>query len=344
MKACVVHQWGAPIAWEDVPDPVVGEDQVVIAVKAVSVNRSLDIEVHESGAGWPVHPPLWTGADPAGVVVSVGARVREFRPGDRVVVHPILFDGTCLECLNGRPSICVNFRVLGIHLPGGDAEYVAAPANCVVKLPAEVDFVFAAATVLSYGVAWELLVNRACVGPADTVLIWGASGGVGSAGLDIARLFGARTIAVISSDDGAELAQKLGARWVVNRTSHESVADQVDRITDGRGVDVVFENMGAQTWPQSLRCLAREGRLVTCGTALGGNFTTLDLRALYRKHVALHLTGGFSRATTIRNLDLLAKGRISPAVGLKLPLQEAEAAQALVKSGRVMGKAVLLAS
>lgn len=343
MHAAVIVEHNQPLQWREVPDPTVGPDEVLIRVHTVSVNRSLDVEVHDLGAGWGVKLPHWTGADPAGVVVACGSRIEAFSPGDRVVAHPMLLDGTCPQCVLGQDNICRHFGVVGVHRPGGDAELIALPAINVIPLPDEVSFEAASAAVLTYGVSWEMVFDLARLGPADTVLVWGASGGVGSAELDWARLAGSRVIAVVSNEAGRRLAEARGAKWVVNRL-FEPVADAVMDITHGRGVDAVLENIGATTWPVSLKVLAPEGRLVTCGSALGGNLVEVDIRALYRKHVSLHLTSGFHRRTTARVIQMLAEGRIAPAIGYRTGISDAERAQQMLRDNAVTGKVILTAA
>ncbi|MCL6564623.1 MAG: zinc-binding dehydrogenase [Firmicutes bacterium] len=342
MHAAVVHAYGIPIRWESVPDPVPLSGEVLIQVEAVSVNRSLDVEVHDTGAGWPVRRlPFWTGADPSGTVVEVGSGVSNFQPGDRVVVYPMLYDATCEACRRGQEGLCEHFGVMGVHRNGGEAELVVAPQQNVWKLPDEVSFEVASAAVLTYGVAWELLVERAHIGPTDTVLVWGASGGLGSAGIDIARLFGSRIIAISSTETGCLMAEELGAHAVINRTKTDVLAE-VMRLTGGRGADVCFENIGSATFPLSLQALAREGRLVTSGSALSGPEVTIDIRQLYRKHTTLVFTAGFSPRWMPTFLELLRTRRINPRISNRLTLEEAEAAQAIVREGRNLGKVVLV--
>ncbi|MBX5467197.1 MAG: zinc-binding dehydrogenase [Firmicutes bacterium] len=343
MRAAVVPTYGAPIQWETVPDPVPGPGEAVVQVQAVSINRSLDVEVHDTGAGWPVRRfPFWTGADPAGTVVAVGSEVDRVRVGDRVVAYPFLYDGTCPYCLRGQETVCQAFGVIGVHRNGGEAELVALPARNLWRLPDDVPFETAAAAAVTYGVAWDLLVVRARVQPGETVLVWGASGGMGSAAVDILRLAGCDVIAVTSTEAGGRLANTLGAKATINR-SQQSVADEVLRLTEGRGVDVVFENIGSATFATSLNVLAREGRLVTSGSALSGPHVSLDIRQLYRKHVQLIFSAAYSPRWVPTLLDLLRTGRLHPHIGHRLPLSEAEAGQAIVRAGQNLGKVVLVA-
>lgn len=339
MRAAVVEAYGKPLVVASVPDPAPGPDDVVVRIERVAVNRTLDVEVHDSGAGWGVSPPLITGCDPAGEVVDAGREVTDLPEGSRVQVFPFLFDGTCRWCEAGVESACGRFGVVGVHLPGGDAEYIKVPRRNILRLPDAVGFDLAAAASLTYGVAYDLIVRRARLVAGETVLVWGAAGGVGSAAIDIGRMLGARIIAVGSSPERLAFAQRLGAAITVDRT-RENVLEAVRDATHGEGVDLVVENIGTATFPISLSALAREGRLVTAGVVSGPS-ATIDIRALYRKHVALWFSAGFGRPVLERVLQGIADHEFHPQVTETYPLAEAEAAQDQIRSGRALSRILI---
>ncbi len=339
MHAAVVESFGQPLVITSLPEPEPARDEVVVRVERVAVNRTLDVEVHQSGAGWGVAPPLVTGADPAGIIEEVGSDVTQFHPGDRVAVFPFLFDDHCPWCRQGQHSACDQFGVLGVHRLGGDAQRLSIPARNCFRLPDTVSFDHAAAASLTYGVAVELLIRRAQIKAGETILIWGGAGGEGSAAIDISQGLGARIIAVGSSPERLAFCRELGADETINRRT-DAVAEAIGDMTHGRGVDVVLENIGQDSWQTSLGALGREGRLVTSGVVTGAQ-AAIDIRALYRKHVGLWFSAGFGLPVFSSVIEGLASGRYHPAVTKVARLAEADQAQSLIVSNHAMGRILL---
>jgi len=279
VKAVVFDQFGPPevLKIRDAPDPIAGAGEVLVRVRACSVNRTLDLETREKGAGFGVTLPHISGADPCGEVVAVGADVTSPHVGQRVAVSPMLTCGACPMCRRGTENACLNLKILGVHRHGGYAELVRAPAGNALPLPDGLSYEEAACLPLSYAVAWHLLVVLARVALGDVVLIMAAGSGLGVAGIQIAKLRGARVLAAAGSDEKLERARSLGADAGINYSTSD-LAQEVRRLTDGWGADVVFENIGTATWDRSVASLARAGRLVTCGTH-GGSQATIDIRA-----------------------------------------------------------------
>lgn len=339
MRAAVVKAYGEPLVFTTVPDPKPGPGDVVVRVERVAVNRTLDVEVHADGAGWGVSPPLITGCDPAGEVVEVGRDVADLPVGTRVAVFPFLFDGTCRWCAAGMESACTHFGVIGVHIPGGDAEFVSVPRGNVLPLEDSVGYDLVAAASLTYGVAYDLIVQRARLRAGETVLIWGAAGGVGSAAIDICRTLDARIIAVGSSPERLAFARELGADVTIDRT-RENVLEAVQDATRGRGADLVVENIGTETFAVSLNALGREGRLVTAGVVSGPS-ATIDIRALYRKHIAAWFSAGFGRPVLRRVIQGIADREFHPRVTEAYPLAQAEEAQTRIRSGRALSRILI---
>ncbi len=341
MKAIVFEKLGGPevLEYRDVPDPVAGSGEVVIQVKACSVNRTLDGETREKGY-FGVKLPHIPGVDPAGVVAGVGPGVTGFKAGGRVVVHPTTPCGECRLCLRGQENACLNLRVFGVQTDGGYAELVKASADQVVPIPESVSFPEAAAMALSYSVAWHLLVSLGQVSAEDTVLVQAAGSGIGVAGVQIAKLKGARVIAAAGNDEKLERARAVGADLTVNYNTTD-LPQEVKRLTDGWGADLVFENIGAAMWDRSLACLARKGRLVTCGTH-GGSQVNIDIRALYRNANSLLFSMGATRHDIKEVLRLAGEGKLKAVVDRTYPLKDAAEAQRYLASRKNFGKVILI--
>ena len=333
-----MRRFGGPDVLElcEWPDPHAGEGELVIEVRAVTVGRTLDVETRARGADFHAKLPRVPGADPAGVVIEVGPGVSRFARGDRVVCTSTLFCGSCEACLDGRTNACDEHRVLGVHVDGGDAERVAVPAASCEPIPEGVDFDQAAAMAVSYPVAWNLLRHRAQVGPGDSVLVMGAAGGLGIAGVLVARALGARVIAAAGSDAKlARVRELLGAEETVNY-SRDGWADGLS------GVAAVFENISDPgLFSAALGTLRPYGRLVTCG-AHGGGVVSLDVRQLYRRRLSIIGDTGASAAVTREVFAAVADGRLpAPPVFHRFPLEQIAAAHEAAVGRELFGRVIV---
>lgn len=338
MLAVVVRRTGGPevLELEEWPDPSPAADEVLIGVRAVTVGRTLDVEARARGADFHAKLPRIPGSDPAGVVLEVGSAVSRFAPGDRVVCTSTLFCGVCGPCLAGETHACVDHRVVGVHVDGGDAERVAVPQGTVEPIPDGVSFEEAAAMAVSYPVAWNLLTRRARVQPGERVLVMGAAGGLGIAGVLVARALGAHVIAAASSDSKLERVRALlGADETINYSRPgwaEGIAD----------VGVVFENISSPgLFEEALGTLALYGRLVTCG-AHGGGVVSLDVRRLYRRRLSVIGDTGASVEAIREVFAAVADGTLPPPpVFHRFPLREVAAAHAAAAGRELFGRAIL---
>lgn len=340
MRAAFIGQHGGAdvvqISEQPVPEPAAG--QVLIKVAACGMNW-LDILVREARTPAPIAFPRIMGSEVAGTVETLGPGVTGVTSGARVAVHPYLHCGVCEFCLSGEETECVRGDILGLMSNGGYAEYVCVPANSLVPIPEAVSFVDAAAVTLATITAWHMLIERAAVKPGERVLVLGATSGVGSAAIQIAKLAGARVLATAGSDTKLALAQELGADEVVNHTTGD-IRDAVRAWTGRRGVDVVVEHVGEATFQASVASLARNGRLVICGTTTGQN-GPLNLWTLFAKQCSIIGSYGGTRAELARVLDLVAAGRIRPVIDCIEPLVRVPEMQRRLEAREQLGKIII---
>ena len=341
MKAACFHEHGGvdKLRYEDVATPSPGPGEALIRVKAAALNH-LDLFVRQGLPHLQLPLPFWTGSDVAGEVTELGPGVAGWRLGERVAVNPNLTCGECEYCLQGDDSLCVNFGILGEHVPGGLADYVKVRAGSLIRLPDHVSFEDAAAFILVNMTAWRMLVTQARLRAAEDVLILGVGGGVASAAVQIAKLCGARVWVTSSSDQKLERAKAIGADELINY-SREDWPKVVWERTGRRGVDVVLDSVGAQTWKGSLRCLARGGRLVTCG-ATSGPIGETDIRLVFWKQIRIIGSTMANRREVREVMAQLFRGALRSVVDRVFPLREAAQAQALLAEGKQFGKLVLV--
>jgi len=341
MRAVVFHEHGGPevLKYEEVPDPEPGPGEVLVRVKATSVNH-LDIWVRRGIPGLKLELPHIPGADAAGIIEEVGEQVEGLEPGRRVMINPNFSCGKCEYCLRGEDSLCVRYKILGEQVKGGYAELLKVPAKNAIPLPDHVSFEEAAAAPLVFMTAWRMLITRAGLRPGEDILILGAGGGVATAAIQIAKLVGARVFAAASTEEKLKKARELGADVLINYKEAE-FDKEVRRLTEKRGVDVVFDCVGAETWLRSLRSLAKDGRLVTCGATTGPNPQT-DIRYIFWNQLRII---GSTMASTKELLDvlkLLWAGKLRPVIHEVMPLREAAQAHKLLEQRKVFGKLVLV--
>ena len=341
MRAWVIRGTGGldQLQLTDIPDPPapLAAGTVRIAVRAAALNH-LDLFVVR-GLSHDYEFPHVVGADAAGVVDAVGAGVWSVKPGDRVMINPGIADYSCEYCRAGEHSLCVNYRLLGEHLPGTIAQYVIVPEQNVAIIPTLVPpltWAEAAAFSLVTLTAWRMVVTRAKVQAGETVLVWGIGGGVSLTAMRIAKLKGARVIVTSSDDAKLEHARRLGADVTLDHRS-EKVSQAVRTLTEKRGVDVVVENVGEATWEESLRSLGRGGRLVTCGATTGPK-VTVDLRRLFWHHWTLMGSTMGNDAEYREVVRLLGAGALRPIVDRVFQFTEARGAFERLERGEQLGK------
>jgi NADPH:quinone reductase-like Zn-dependent oxidoreductase len=341
VRAIVFRTHGGPEVLEatELCTPEPGPGEVRIRVKACALNH-LDLWVRQGWPGIRLEYPHVLGSDVAGVVDALGPGARGFGPGDAVLVSPGLSCGACEDCLSGRDHYCRDYALLGEDTRGGNAEYLVVPAQNLLTKPGNLSFEEAACLPVTFLTAWQMLVTRGAVRPGEWVLVHAAGSGVGIAAIQIAKLHGATVIATAGSDEKIRRARDLGADHGVNYQTHDFL-EEVRRTTGKRGVDLVIEHTGADTFEGSLRALAPGGRLVTCG-ATSGPKASFDLRHLFlRKLSVLGSTMG-SKGELAAMLRFFEDGRLKPVLDRTLPLDQAALAHRLLADRAQFGKIVLV--
>lgn len=341
MRTVVIRSHGGPevLALEDRPVPEPGPRQVRVRVRAAALNH-LDLWVRRGIEGHPFPLPMVPGCDGAGVVDALGAGATGCAVGDRVALAPGISCGICRACASGRDPLCAAYGILGETRDGTDAEYVVVPDANLLPMPGSMSFATAAAAPLAFLTAWAMLVDRAGLRPGETLLVQAGASGVGSAAIQIGRLWGARVFATGTTAEKRARCLELGAELAFD-SSRPGTAKEVKRATGGSGAEVVFEHVGAATFEESMRSLGKAGRLVTCG-ATTGHQVRIDLRHVFFKSLSI-LGSTMGGLGTMREVwGHLCAGRLAPILDRSFPLAEVAEAHRHLEAGRQFGKVVLL--
>ena len=341
MLAYRISRHGGPTAleWIELAKPEPGPDEVLVQVRACALNR-LDLWLRNGVEGHEFPLPLIPGSEIAGDIAELGSVAEGLEPGQPVLIAPGISCGLCERCVAGQDNLCPRYGIFGETRDGGYAEYVVVPRRNVLPLPSRLSYVEAAAVPLVFQTAWHMLTARARIQPLEDILLHAAGSGVSSAGIQIAKLLGARhIIATAGSPEKLERARELGATHVLDY-SQGDFAREVRRITDGKGVEVVFDHVGGSTFEQSLRCVAWGGRIVFCG-ATAGHLATVNLRAVFFKSLSILGSTMGTLAELIQLLRFFETAQLRPVVDRILPLEEAPEAQAALERRGTFGKIVL---
>jgi NADPH:quinone reductase-like Zn-dependent oxidoreductase len=338
MRAVRIHEFGGPevLRYEDIPDPVVRKDQVLVRVKACALNH-LDVWVRKGLPG--VKLPHILGSDIAGEIVEVGEYISSFKPGQRVLLAPMSFCNHCAQCMSGMQNQCREFAVLGNQVDGGNCELIAVPAVNVIPIPDSLDFNQAASVPLVFLTAWHMLVGRAGIRPGQTVLVLGGGSGVGIAAIQVAKLFQARVITTAGDEKKLEKAHALGADHGINHYQ-QKISDQVRKLTNRAGVDIVVEHVGSATWDESMKSLKPAGTIVTCGATTGPE-VKFDLRFLFARQLSFLGSYMGNMGELHEVLGHVFAGRLKAVVDRVFPLQDIRAAHEYLEASQMFGKVVL---
>ncbi|EMA22553.1 zinc-binding dehydrogenase [Haloarcula argentinensis] len=327
------------LEYGEFPDPEPGRDEVVIDVKAAALNH-LDIWTRRGLPGIDLDMPHIPGSDAAGVVDEVGDGVSRFEPGDRVAVLAGKSGGGDEFTRKGDPTLAPDFHIIGEHVRGVHSEYAAVPAENLTPVPEGVDWETAAASPLVFQTAWRMLRDRGDLKAGESVLVLGASGGVGHAAVQIADHAGAEVFATASSREKLDYAEELGADHTINYEETD-FAGEIRDLTDGRGVDMVVDHIGAQTWQDSLKSLVKGGRVVTCGATTGGNPET-DINRIFWNQLQVIGSTMATPGQADEVLDLVWQGEMEPRVRETLPMSEIARAHEIIEDREGFGKVVVV--
>src|SRR3989442_3679136 len=339
MKAVVFEQHGGPevLLYKDVPDPRPGRGEVLIEVKATSINH-IDIFLRRGMPGLRVPMPKIVGSDAAGLIRELGPDIVGLSVGQRVTINPGISCGRCEFCAAGFGSQCVSYAMVGENTDGAYAELIAVPAHIVLPIPDSLSFEEAAAAPLVFLTAWSMLVGRGNLRPGEDILILGAGAGVGTAAIQIAKMTGCRVFATASTDQKLQRAKELGADFVIDYAKEE-FDKKIRELTQKRGVDVVVDYIGADTWVRSLRSARRGGRVLTCGATTGFAPQT-DLRQIFFRQVQVIGSTMGSHRDFLDVMKSVLRGQLRPVVDRVLPLREARRGHELIEARAVFGKIV----
>jgi alcohol dehydrogenase len=324
---------------EVAPPPPPGAGEVQIRVKAVALNH-IDVWGWRGMAFAKRKLPLVVGAEAAGEIAAVGGGVTAFKPGDPVVMYGALTCGTCKACREGRDNLCENVGgIMGFHIDGFARDLVNMPARLVIPVPAGVSLRDAACAPIAFSTVQHMLFDNAKLEAGETVLVHAGGSGIGTAAIAMAKAIGATVITTVGDDTKAGKARALGADHVINyRTDRFEGA--VRKLTAKKGVDVVFEHVGAETFNGSLLCLKRGGRLVTCG-ATSGPSTTLNLMQLFQQQYRIIGSFGAVMRNIRESLDKMAQ-KLTPVIDTEVAIENFEQGLARLESRQVFGKIVVL--
>lgn len=341
MKAVRIHQHGGidVLKYEDIPISEITENQCLVKIEAAALNH-LDIWVRKGFPGIPL--PMIMGSDGAGIVEKVGTNISDISIDDRVLIQPLTYCGTCRWCKQNKENYCEKWGIFGENQDGTQCEYMAINADHLHIIPSGMSFEEAAAFPLVAETAYAMLIDRANIQKGETVFVWGASSGVGSMAIQIAKAMGCKVLTTVGNVKKRDFAEKLGADIIVNYND-DNISKIVKEFTDQHGVDVVVEHVGTKTWETSLRILGKGGRIVTCGATTGSE-AKFDIRRLfYKQQSILGSTMG-----NVKSLDSALKmyknGDIKPIVDKCFKMSEIRKAHEYLENGNQMGKVIVIPS
>jgi len=338
MKAVRIHQHGSKdvLQVDELAIPKISRSQCLVNVKIAALNH-LDIWVRKGFPGIPL--PIIMGSDGAGIIVEIGDEVENFDTGEKVLIQPLTYCGSCKWCNQNMENYCEKWGILGENQDGLQCEYIALDAKQLRIVPEKMTFEQAAAFPLVAETAYTMLVDRANIQSGETVFIWGASSGVGSMAIQIAKAYNCRVITTIGDAQNKDFAEQLGADIVLNYKT-DNVSKTINDITNGNGVDVVVEHVGAETWKTSMRILGKGGRVVTCGATTGSG-VKFDLRHLfYKQQSILGSTMGNAQSLD-KALDLFKQGKIKPVVDRQFNISGIQSAHEYLENGHQTGKIII---
>jgi len=320
------------------PPPPPAENEVQIRVRAVALNH-IDVWGYRGMAFAKRKMPLVVGAEASGEIVATGTNATRFKPGQKVVMYGALTCGTCKACREGRDNLCENVAgIMGFHVDGFARELMNLDERLVIPVPETVSLRDAACAPIAFSTVQHMLFDNAKLQPGETVLVHAGGSGIGTVAIMMAKAIGCTVITTVGSDEKIEGVKALGADHVINYRQ-DRFEGETRKITRKKGVDVVFEHVGADTFNGSLLCLKRGGRLVTCGSTSGPT-TTINLMQLFQQQYRIIGSFGASMRNIAESLDKMADG-IKPVIDTEVPIDNVEKALERMESRQVFGKIIV---
>lgn len=341
MKAIRIHNYGGPeqLKIDDLPEPSPKEKEIKIQVKASSLNH-LDVWIRQGLLKALKLPlPLVPGSDGCGVVAETGSGVAQFKKGDRIFWNPGFGCGKCHPCQSGNEALCMEYKILGEHCNGAHQQFLCLPEERLITLPDNISFEEGAAFPLVFMTAWHMLVQKAKIQKGQTVLIMAGASGVSSAGIQIAKLKGARVITTVGSEKAKQKATELGADETIDHYK-EDIGKRSIELTNGTGVDIIFEHVGAKVWKSCLKALAKGGKLVTCGATTGPE-VSINLRHIFMKHQQILGSTMGNKRDLEEIVKWISEKKLKPVIDQVLPYTEVAKGHEMVEKGGLFGKVVL---
>lgn len=340
-RAVQLEEFGPPevLRIVDTPTPEPGPGQALVRVKACALN-GFELLMRKGSYRPYESVPHVMGGDIAGIVEAYGPGCRTDLPtGTEVLLYYVIACGHCEPCLQGQPNTCLSYGYLGAKYRGGYADYVVVPEDNLVAIPASVDMVTAASFPLGYCTAWHQLFSRGQLQAGEWLMVMAGGSGIGSAAIQMGKLAGAKIIATAGSKEKCDKTLALGADYAIDYRKQDLVAE-VRGITGKRGVDIVFEHVGGPMFEDVVRCVTRNGRIVTCGGTAGYQIS-FNVAHIFHKQISIIGSNSGTKWELERMLPYLADGRLKPVVDSVFPLEDAVKAHHLLEARSAFGKVVL---
>lgn len=343
MKAVILNENGGPdklIYTEDFPVPELRPDEVLVNIKATTINRA-DLVIRTGYPGLSINFPHILGGDISGIVNKTGSEVKSFKPGERVLSWSLVACGECEWCKRGRGGLCFNWQYFGMHRRGGYAEYATVPDNSLIKLPDNVSFEDAACLPVAGLTAYHALGRIGKLQKNETFFIWGGASGLGLMAIQIAKNIGAKVFATAGTPEKIDKLKELGVDHIFNHRTEEDIAEKVLALTDNRGIDAVLDYIGPATHNKSFRMVKKGGRILWCGI-MTGREATVSIHQTYLRHISLLGLYLGEKEELEELVDLVSQGKVKPYIGETLGLKDAARGHQMIGEGKVTGKVVLI--
>ena len=339
MKAVRIHEHGGidVLQLDEVDQPVCYHDKIKVKIKATALNH-LDLWVREGLPGINIPLPLTMGSDAAGKIVEIGEDIKNFKVGDSVVIQPGTFDLSSDMVLKGKENYSTTYGILGETENGVQSEYIVLSEQNLSKMSEHLSFEEAASMQLVFMTSYQMLVTRGELAENEFILIYGATSGIGSSSIQIAKDIGAKIITTVGDDEKMDYAYQLGADYVLNHSN--DLVDEINQITKQSGVDIVCEHIGEKTWNQSMKVLKKGGRIVTCGSTTGP-LVSIDLRHLFMKQQTIMGSTMASIDTFNKVMEKIRLQKYQPFIDKTYTFSEIKSAHERLESRRNFGKIVL---